>query len=371
MSLRVLILGAGPAQRDAIRHLKDRGCWVAACGNRRVEGLDGILDRFAPTDIADVDALHRHAADWAVDRVYSVGSDLAMTAVAAVSERLDLPRFVGGDTALRFADKVRMRKVLKALSLSPVRHRAVETPADLDGWSIFPAVVKPSVSQGQRGISLVRDAADLETALAASLAASRAPVALIEEYLDGPEFSVNLLLRDGAVAAEFMLRREIVEGDPGGIPCRHVMPADLGPDAVNATQSLVRRSAEAFGVRDGPLYFQIKLTASGPRIIECSARLDGCHNWRLIRQVTGFDLLAATCDLLCGEEIPEPTGGSADRKWSLAFFLQPPHTRFDRRDHCPPPDAMYTEYYLPDGAPVPRINGRLEKVGYSLFEVPG
>jgi biotin carboxylase len=370
MRKRALILGIGPAQADAIRYLKQAGWWVAGCSCRRAGPGAGLVDELAVADIADVDAVADLARRFGVDRVYSVGSDLAMPTVARVSERLGLPCFVSPATADLLQNKVLLRGFLDERGISPVAHRGVQGAADLQGWDRFPAVLKPSDSQGQRRVYRVDTPAEVADRLDSVLAASRTRTAIVEEHLDGPEVSANVLVVDGAIAVEVVTDRHVVPGLPGGIPQAHVAPTrQASPAALRATQALVEQCVAALGIRSGPVYFQIKLSDHGPRIVEIAPRLDGCHLWRLLREVTGVDLLDATFRLLAGDApdlVPEPA--RADTA-TLRFFLDAPGATFSRARH-PASDAGHTEYYLEDGQTVPAVNGVLEKVGYCLEARP-
>ena len=60
--------------------------------------------------------------------------------------------------------------------------------------------------------------------------------------------------------------------------------------------ALVRAVVASLGVRDGTLYFQMKATPDGPKIIEIAPRLDGCHIWRLMKHARDLDYLDLDLD---------------------------------------------------------------------------
>src|SRR5690606_37258886 len=94
VSKRVLILGVGSAQADAILACRARGHRVFAISYRNEGKARDLPDEFAMVDIADEQAVLAYAKSIAADIVYSVGSDIAMPTVAHVSAALGLPHFV-------------------------------------------------------------------------------------------------------------------------------------------------------------------------------------------------------------------------------------------------------------------------------------
>lgn len=147
---RALVLGTLAGQVDAIQALRARGIETFACGHeRKGPGVDEA-DGFHLVDITDIEAVRNLAEQLSVDLVYSVGSDIAMPAVVSVSESLSLPHFHGSRLTRVLRRKEELRSVLAEAGLSPVRFEHVATSAD-HAWDLFPCIVKPVDSQGQRG----------------------------------------------------------------------------------------------------------------------------------------------------------------------------------------------------------------------------
>jgi biotin carboxylase len=363
--MKALVLGVGNAQVDAIRYLKGVGWWVIGCSYRREGRALELVSQFEVIDIVDFDALEELARKEKIDLIYSVGSDLAMPAVAKVAHSLDLPCFIRYETAQLAQDKVKLRDFLTAHNISPINYRRVSCEADLLGWNTYPAIVKPTDSQGQRGVFRANSMQEIKVGLGRSLGFSRSNTVIVEEFLDGPEVSVNAFVIDSQVVFNEISDRLVVAGYPGGIPRGHVLPTQTcRGETLRETQALVERCIQALVIENGPVYFQIKLTARGPRIVEITPRLDGCHLWRLIKTVGGVDLLEASFRLLMGDRGVNLQMGPGRNSYLLGFFLSPPGKVFEE-SCCPAPtQATYLEYYYKDGETVRPINGLLEKVGY-------
>lgn len=370
MTRRALILGTLAGQVDAMASLQDSGWEVHACGHERQgPGVDAA-DAFHLVDILDVDAVASLCVEHDVDLLYSVGSDIAMPTVAAVNERLGLPGFHDVETTEILHRKPLLRAFLAEHDLSPVWSQRVTSGGDDVAPPSFPVIVKPSDSQGQRGITIVEDAVDLPAAITTAVASSRSDVAIVEELLDGPEVSVHVVVVDGEVRLFLPSDRHVWEGPLVGIPQAHVMPSRFldGP-TTGQVRELVDDVVDALGVLDGPLYFQLILTGDGPRIVEIAPRLDGCHLWRLVRHHLGLDLMAAIFRLLADDEWDDVDVDDATSH-TLGFFLGSPLEPF-RRDAHPPPDGgeiVHLEYQVAEGELPRATNDVVARLGYWIRE---
>ena len=190
----------------------------------------------------------------------------------------------------------------------------------------LPCVVKPVDQQGQRGLSVVRDPAGLEAAIAAATAASRGGGYLIEELVEGPEVTVDAVSVDGVFVPLIVTDRLTADPPAHGVALAHVWPA--GRDA-GAAADAARAAAEALGVRDGPTYTQIRLGPDGPRVMELAARLGGGHDAELVEAVTGVSLNDLALDFALGTPPAAPPPGNrlspgAAPAGACVLFLVPP-----------------------------------------------
>lgn len=366
---KVLILGIGAAQVDAIRYLKRKNFFVIGCSYAEEgPGLKDI-DHFELINITDVEKLEAIALKHDVDFIYSIGSDLSTISIAEVSNRLGLPTFISPEISHLLQDKTLLRDFFANKGISPVEYRRISSIDDLEGWDIYPSIVKPANSQGQRGIFVAESLNDILKDLKKAFDASRTHTVILEELLTGPEISANVFVVNGEVIMNVISDRLVVSGYPGGIPLGHALPGEnLSSEMLVLTCNFVETCVKALGIKNGPVYFQMKLTSDGPRVIEIAPRLDGCHIWRLIQAVYGIDLLDLTFRHLTGDVLGDFSDKKEKTRSHLMFFLQPPGESFKQAEHLPPEGAFYTEYYFEEGQIVPPVNGNLEKVGYYIMK---
>lgn len=368
MKNRILILGAGNAQIDAIEYCKAHGYEVVGCSYTTVDCGIPHLDIFEQVDIKNVEGVAALGKKYGVSAIYSVGSDIAMPSVMKAAELLGLPHFITAETAEICHSKGRMRETLGAGFKGNASFTVCGTLDEALQYKDFPAMMKPVDSQGQRGCFRVDSAKDIEEHFDASIGYSFEGKVIIEEFIDGPEVSVNAYMQDGRMKFAIVSDRYAFDEYPGGIIKEHRVPSSFADrEAQEKCIDLTARVAEKIGISNGPCYMQIKLRGGkDPYILEVTPRLDGCHMWNLIKHYCGADLLDACFrHLLEGESVLDGDYPLTDQEYCLAFMSKEPNTSFSKADFDVE-GAEYVCYYYNDGDRVLRINGYIEKCGYII-----
>ena len=365
---KVLILGAGNGQIEAIEYCKAQGLFVAGCSYTNTDKGIPLLDDFRQSDIKDIEAVAAYATDLGADAVYSVGSDLAIPTAMRVSEILGLPHFISYRSAELCHSKHLMREALGNGFTGNVDFIVCETLDEALGWEAFPAMMKPVDSQGQRGCFRVDSAEDIREHFEASLDYSVCGKVIIESYIDGPEISVNSYRANGKTVFAVVSDRESFEEYPGGLPKKHRIPSLFaGAEASAEAEDIVDKAADKLGITDGPCYCKMKIGTDGkPYIIEIAPRLDGCHMWNLIKHWCGVDLLSACFDhLLTGDPGIDPVDEEPSGGIELEFLSEKTGAPFDP-DKYDTSGAEYVCLYYEEGDAVSKVNGYYEKCGYMI-----
>ncbi|MBT2480918.1 ATP-grasp domain-containing protein [Streptomyces sp. ISL-94] len=186
----------------------------------------------------------------------------------------------------------------------------------------YPCVIKPRAGADGEGVRLVRDEAE---ARAAALGYPEVTDLLVEEYLEGPELTVEALSRAGRHRVLGWTRRLT---DPGLTAAGHDLPAALDPGTAQAVRALVRGVLDLAGHHDGPSHTEVILTPHGPRLVEAHARPGGEEFSRLLRLAHGTDVLALA--LAAGLGLPDPVRSPrAATHAGLRYVDFPPGVRVD------------------------------------------
>ncbi|PKK40064.1 Phosphoribosylglycinamide synthetase, ATP-grasp (A) domain protein [Clostridiaceae bacterium JG1575] len=366
---RLLILGAGNAQYDAITYCKERGHQVFACSYTDTDRCIPLVDEFRIINIVDVEGVTAYAKEKEVDCVYSVGSDLAMPTAMEVSRRLALPHFISAQTAKDCNVKHRFRERLGPQFPGNVPYTLVSTLEELRGVQSFPVMMKPVDSQGQRGVFCCKSLEDLEAHFAEAMTHSRSGQLIVERFIQGPEVSLNAYMVAGEMVYLRLSDRISFDDLPGGIIKEHWVPSRF--ETPKVSKRLAHRAQEALRrleILNGPAYFQIILEAGEePFFIEITPRLDGCHMWNLLKHYDGVDLLEASLEhLLQGTAPVFPSPKEPKEPLALRFLCQPPKTLVQEATLKTSGSEYYKRCYYQTGDLVRPLNGHMEKCGYLI-----
>jgi len=285
---RLLVLGAGPAQIGLLRAARERDLFVIAVDRDPAAPGFAYADKRALVSTEDEPGIDRLARAENVDGIVSPGADWPVGVAARVAERLGLSHPIDAATAALATTKSRQRERFAAAGV-PQPHLLEE--------AVAPCVVKAPDRQGQRGLSFVQTEAELPGAIAAALAASRNGTYIVEEYVEGPEVTVQAVSIDGVFHPLLVTDRLTAEPPAFGVALAHAWPC------VSETQSPIeaaRAAAEALGIENGPTYTQIRIGDDGSRVVELAARLGGGHDAELVEAATGVRLNDLALDFALG-----------------------------------------------------------------------
>lgn len=328
MSKRILILGAGVMQGVAIRSARSRGWETIVLDGNPDAPCRMLADRFEPIDLKDVSTIVSFAQslqrDGGLDGVFTAATDFSVP-VAAVAQSCGLPGH-SLDSAVKASDKLAMRACFADAGLPSPRCIGVDTgnvarvdQLLADAAITLPVVVKPVDNMGARGCVRVDTRSSLASACADAISYSRSGRAIVEQYMDGPEFSLEALVFDGEFHMTGFADRHI-RFPPYFVEMGHTIPSECSGDDRERIVSVFRLGAEALGLSHGVAKGDIKLTERGPMIGEIAARLSGGYmsGWTFPYS-SGIDLTAAALSLAVGERPGslEPGGirVCAERAW--------------------------------------------------------
>jgi len=273
----ILILGGGVMQLPAVRLAKRKGWHVVVAAAGIGEEIEQLADRCERVDLRDREAVARAALrikrESGLDGVFTAGTDFSTT-VAWVAEQAGLPG-IPHRCALAATDKSRMREVFEAHGVPSPRFFTVsKETASLPAGFSFPLVVKPVDNMGARGVRRVDDEQQLLQALEEALQHSGSGRAIVEQYLDGPELSLDALAYQGQVTICGVADRHICF-PPYFVEMGHTLPSDLDAASLRSAQEVFIRGVHALGINNGAAKGDVKITRAGAVVGEIAARLSG------------------------------------------------------------------------------------------------
>jgi biotin carboxylase len=303
------------------------------------------------------------------------GVEYAVVGASAVARALGC-RYLGDRAACHLTNKLRLRELCEAAGMPQPRYGEITSAADVHAFFRGePLVVKPANRQASSGVVRVDARTDVERAYAAMAAAQDVQVVnprmscqyMVEEFVPGVEVSVETLVKDGRPLFHNVTGKTTTEG-PYFVEMGHVVPAPLEPEQLRDLRAQQDRLVAALAARDGFLHAEWKLTAAGPRLIECAGRVAGDSILDLIELAYGLNVYMAIVRTLAGEPIPIPQAPVQGA--SIRFFDPPPGTlrRIEGLEALENGDPHVAEWSitLKEGDQVPPLESSWSRVGYVI-----
>ena len=315
---KVLIIGASILQLPAIRKAKELGYYVGVADyNPNAIGI-AEADEYFNVSTIDVDGVVKVAQKFNPCGIMTLATDMPMRAVAKACEVCGLPG-ISFDTAIKATDKGEMIKAFEAAGVEHPWYYIVPSQPELEtviDKITYPCIMKPTDNAGSRGVVLCNSREELEDEYEYSHHESRGGAVIIEEYLQGPEFSIEVMVVDGEPHI-LQITDKLTTGAPHFVEMGHSQPTRQNVENQAKIKDLAIRACKAVGINVGPAHVEMILTKDGPKMVELGARMGGdCITTHLVPLSTGIDMVGCMIKLACGEKInikPKFNKGSAIR----------------------------------------------------------
>lgn len=320
---KLMIVGASVLQLPGILKAKEMGLEVAVVDyNPQAVGI-AYADKYYNASTMDEDAVLAAAMDYKPDGIMTLATDMPMRGVAKAASALGL-HGISYDTAVKATDKFDMIKAFKGHDVpSPWYYTvdSIEALMALERRLSYPCVMKPTDNAGSHGVVLARSFEELLDSFEYSHSCSRHGNVIIEEYISGPEISVEVMVVDGEVNV-LQITDKLTTGVPFFVEMGHSQPTRFPADVRKSIMQVAAAACRAVGIDNGPAHVEMKVPARGPQMIELGARMGGDNiTTHLVPLSTGIDMVKATIDVALGNKpdiTPTLECGSAIR-----YFIAP------------------------------------------------
>ncbi|MCF4990229.1 ATP-grasp domain-containing protein [Pseudomonas gessardii] len=304
---KVVVVDGFSSGKYVARRLSERGCvlmHVASSGSLDsyyYKGLDHslydqlIVNADFTTTLASV---MRFAPQFII-----AGAETGVLLADHLNEQMQLPYRNDFDQTNARRNKYDMIQCVTHAQLPAARQFIANTWDLAHNWikshGCFPVVIKPLESAGADGVSICEDMEACEAAVKTLLGTmNRLSIAntqvLIQEYLAGSEYVVNMVSLDGQQLVTEVVRYQKQRTQRGGV--LYDIDELIGPDSavypilVDYTRAVVR----CLGIRNGPSHAEVMFTDDGPKLVEVAARTDGILLPEVSRKTTGLGQIDAT-----------------------------------------------------------------------------
>lgn len=281
--MNVLILGAGLMQKPAILSAKQLGFKTFVVDADKNAVAIPYADEFCQIDLKDKDGILNYAKkiqkEDGLKAVFTAGTDFS-SSVSYVCGKLGLPSH-SFEAACNASEKTLMRECFKNHNVPSPNFMKIGKD-DINDSLIekvlqkmdFPFVVKPVDNMGGRGCRMIRSKKEFLPSLENAIKCSKTNFAILEEFMDGEEYSIDALIYNGTFTVTGFAIRHI-KYPPYFIEVGHTMPAVLSKKKHDELISVFALGAKSLGLSCGAAKADIKFTKNGPMIGEIAGRLSG------------------------------------------------------------------------------------------------
>lgn len=307
--MKLAIIGASYLQNPLILKAREMGVETHVFAWAVGDVGEKTADYFYPISIVEKEQILEKCQEIGIDGITTIASDLATVAVGYVANRMGLvantPECIEKST-----NKELMRHAFfENGDPSPRSFRATEA-SDFDASGLqYPVIVKPSDRSGSRGITKLYEPSGLKQAIEIAIDESFNNVALVEEFAEGIEYSVEFISWQGEHRF-ITITEKFTSGAPHFIERGHLEPARLSDETVVRVIAVISHALDSLGVEYGASHSEIKIDVKGNiRIIEIGARMGGDFiGSDLVQLSTGYDFCRAVIDVALGREPEKPLG---------------------------------------------------------------
>ena len=300
--MKALVLAGGFPQIALIEELKSRGITVLLADYYANTVAKPYADAFFQVSTLDVPAITALARNEKVDFLITACTDQALLTVAQVSEILGLPCYIDYQTALNVTNKSYMKKMFEEHGVSTAKHIvAMELDVEKLTGMRYPLIVKPADCNSSKGVKKVYNAEELAIGFEEASKLSRTKTVIIEEYIEGLEITVDVQVENGKAHVLSKAYSDKIADDDKFVIFRTRYPVAEKNCVHKQIEETAQQIADAFGLENSMMLIQMISDGERVYVLEFSARTGGGVKYRLIKMVSGFDVISAVVDLTLGK----------------------------------------------------------------------
>jgi D-alanine-D-alanine ligase len=338
----LLVVNTGNRKkRFTLKRLKDLGCrliilnstenwgaayaahWILADTNDHTASLRAVKDFFT-----------QHP-ELGPDGVITFWEDDVLLA-ARIRDRLGLIG-VSYEVARQARDKHLFRAFCAAHGLPAPGHALISEDGDpvasVAGLT-YPMVVKPVYGSSSAYVVRVNDvhelretvdylrhniSTDVESALSVSAAI------MAEEYIDGNEVDIDMLLQNGKIKFWSMSDNDATR-EPYFVETGQCIPTRLSQSQQMELVSMAEEMLELLGVEDGCIHFEAKYGSRGPMPIEINLRMGGDEVYYFVKTAWGVDLIENAAKVMLGQYVKRIVKPERPKKFVSGKYFLPPYS---------------------------------------------
>lgn len=371
---KLLVLAAGLLQIPVIKKAQEMGIYViAADDNPNAPGMAMADKAIVPGGLCDEERMLAIACEEQVDGVIHPCSEVAMNVMGRINDELHLSG-ISKEMAIRATNKHLMREAFEKYGApSP---KSILTKNEEDAWQSFNeqfttnAILKPSRNSGSRGIAKVVKGITKDAFMELyrrALEESRDHSVLIEQFIEGPEFSVEVIVWQGEPHVLAVTDKKTTEA-PYFVELGHNQPSIYPEEIQQKLKDGAIVGIKALGLSNCAAHCELKVQDGEAYLMEIGARMGGDFiSTELTHLSTGIDMVAATISVVLGNE-PNLQPTEEKHGVCIRYFTPKPGKLIavDGEEILKDVHVYDAEIYHKVGDIIPEVKSSLDRSGHVI-----
>lgn len=299
---KLAVIGASYLQLPLVKKAEDMGLEVHCFAWTEGAVCKDVADFFYPISIVEKDEILDVCQKIGIDGICTIASDVAAPTVSYVAEKMNLTAnpYVA---AVRANNKFLMRNAFMAAGVPCPQYRMVKSVDEAKNinWD-YPMIVKPSDRSGSLGVTKVLNREELNAAIERAISVSFKKEAMVEEFIEGREISVEFISYKGT-HYPLQITDKVTTEAPHFVELEHHQPSTLSNEMFAKIYDITKTALNALGLTNGASHAEYKITPEGRiAIMEIGGRMGGDFiGSDLVRLSTGYDFLKGVIEVALNE----------------------------------------------------------------------
>lgn len=305
---KIAIVGASYLQLPLVLKAKQLGIETHCFAWPEGAVCKDTADFFYPISILEKEQILAICKEIGVDGITTIATDMAVPTICYVAEKMSL-NANSYSSAIVSTNKVEMREAFVKGSCSVPKFIKVTNSLERIDHIQFPVIVKPSDRSGSRGVTKIDRKEDLELAIKKALEESFEKAALVEQFIEGVEVSVESISWNGKHMI-LAITDKITTNAPYFVELAHHQPSQLSEEVLTKIKAETIKCLNALEINYGASHSEFKITEKGDvYVIEVGARMGGDFiGSHLVPLSTGYDFLKGVINVALNQfEEPKMT----------------------------------------------------------------
>lgn len=363
--IKLAVIGANAPLIPFYKQAKLLGYYIIGIAWAEGAVCKQYCDKFYPISFKEKDEVLRVCKEEGINGITSFSLESALPAVVYVAQAMGLVS--NTEECVRLTEtKYAQRRAFEQHGIPVPKYKKLKKGdvISCEGMQ-YPIIVKPLDSGGSQGITKLDSSSGLEEALRVAFDHSPTEQAILEEFVDGREFSVEALSHNGKHYV-LQITDKVTNGAPHFIEIQHHQPANISLEVADRIKEMVELALTALKIENSPSHTEIKLNSRGELyIIEIGARMGGDFiTSDLVRLSTGYDMVKGSINLAVGRfEVPQIVYS----KFSGVYFYSSvaPQIGDVIRNHSNYPEIVECEL---DEKPLSVVYSNADRNGYFIYQ---